>query len=714
MIVLPLLAAVTALVTLGAVGIPVVVALGTRGVGIAVALCVAGAASTSATLLFNVALVFAATDRIEGRTPTVRGTLARAWGRRAPRSSSGRCSRSVAGTLFRALEQRLGGLGHLVGFAGALAWSVATFMVLPVLAFEDLGPLQVLRRSSSLLTERFGTVTRAARCDSGCCSPVARRGVRGDRDRRAPRARVDGHGRRARRDRRVRRPRRVHVRLRCGRLHAHHPLPLLDGPGRTRTSGSTSPPRSGRRGCASGLRGSGAPRSPPVGWLRWSSPPVGSAGCAAPPCAEHRRRDPIVGRRPHRPAVRREGIDAPRPLPRCPACPAHAGVAAREVRELRDLGVSAVLLFGVPERKDPVGSAASDPDGIVQVALRDLRDEFGDDVVLIADLCLDEYTDHGHCGIARPPTARSTTTPPSSATPRIAVVAGRRRRRRRRAQRDDGRPGRRHPRGARRARAHATPGSWRLRSQVRLGALRPVPRRGRRRDRRGGDRRGYQQDPANAREALEEIRADIDEGADIVMVKPALTYLDIVSRARAEVDIPLAAYHVSGEYAMVHAAAANGWIDGDAVALEQISAIKRAGADLVLTYFARSLAEELSEADRVTNDDLFERASASSPVGSTRRCAPFTLLAARHTLSPEARARMCTTPTATGWSISCRATARHRRPRPPGGGRGGRQGRGRRHVLRRADASARSCSPRPSRAHAAREGATGVAARKRP
>jgi porphobilinogen synthase len=109
----------------------------------------------------------------------------------------------------------------------------------------------------------------------------------------------------------------------------------------------------------------------------------------------------------------------------------------------------------------------------------------------------------------------------------------------------------------------------------------------------GGDRKAYQQDWANAREALEEIREDISEGADMVMVKPALTYLDVLTRARAEVDVPLAAYHVSGEYAMVHAAAERGWIDGDAVALEQITAIKRAGADFVLTYFARSLAERL-------------------------------------------------------------------------------------------------------------------------
>jgi hypothetical protein len=160
LIVLPLLAAVTALVTLAAVGLPIVAALGASRVGIAVALLAAGVVSASATLLFNVALVFAATERIEGRTPTVCGSLAMAWGRRATILRWALLA-AVVGTLARTLERRFGVFGRLLGFAGAFAWAVATFLVLPVLAFEDLGPRQALRRSSSLLEERFGTVTRS-------------------------------------------------------------------------------------------------------------------------------------------------------------------------------------------------------------------------------------------------------------------------------------------------------------------------------------------------------------------------------------------------------------------------------------------------------------------------------------------------------------------------------------------------------------------------
>lgn len=160
LIVLPLLGAVTALVTLAAVGLPIVAGLGTNRVGIAVGLLAAGVVSTSATLFFNVALVFAATDRIEGRTPTVGGSLAKAWGRRATILKWALLS-VVVGTLVRAFERRLGVVGRLLGFAGAFAWAVATFLVLPVLAFEDLGPIEVLRRSSTLLKGRFGTVTRS-------------------------------------------------------------------------------------------------------------------------------------------------------------------------------------------------------------------------------------------------------------------------------------------------------------------------------------------------------------------------------------------------------------------------------------------------------------------------------------------------------------------------------------------------------------------------
>jgi porphobilinogen synthase len=238
-----------------------------------------------------------------------------------------------------------------------------------------------------------------------------------------------------------------------------------------------------------------------------------------------------------------------------------------------------------------VGSGASDPDGIVQLALRDLRDDVGDDLVLIADLCLDEYTDHGHCGLLTPSgevdndasldryaevaiaqaTAGADIVAPSGMMDGQVMAI-------RDALDDEG-----HDSTAILAYAakyaSALYGPFRDAVDVHIVG--------------GGDRRGYQQDPANAREALEEIRADIAEGADLVMVKPALAYLDVIVRARAEVDVPLAAYHVSGEYAMIKAAAERGWIDGAAVGFEQLTAIKRAGADLILTYLAREAAEAL-------------------------------------------------------------------------------------------------------------------------
>ncbi|CAN5170347.1 porphobilinogen synthase [soil metagenome] len=288
----------------------------------------------------------------------------------------------------------------------------------------------------------------------------------------------------------------------------------------------------------------------------------------------------------------REGIDEPRPITSMPGVSQHSLLSLRqEVQTLLEVGVSAVVLFGVPETKDPQGSGASDPGGIVQVALRELRDQFGDDVVLLADLCLDEYTDHGHCGLLTP----DGTVDNDATIDRYAEVAV----------------------------AHAAAGvdivapSGMMDGQV--AAIRDAL------DEEGfaevailayaakyasghygpfrdavdveiagdGDRAGYQQDFRNAREALEEVRLDVAEGADLLMVKPALAYLDIVARVRVEHDLPLAAYQVSGEYAMVRAAAANGWIDGDLVALEQLTAIKRAGADLILTYFAKDVAAVL-------------------------------------------------------------------------------------------------------------------------
>jgi len=264
-----------------------------------------------------------------------------------------------------------------------------------------------------------------------------------------------------------------------------------------------------------------------------------------------------------------------------------------EVRALADLGVPAVILFGVPERRDAEGSGAWNPDGIVQVALRDLRDEVGDELVLMADLCLDEYTDHGHCGVltdsgevdndltielygqagvAQAEAGADIVAPSGMMDGQVMAI--------REALDDDG-----HEAVSILAYsakyASALYGPFRDAVDVTIVG--------------GGDRKGYQQSPANAREALEEIRLDLLEGADMVMVKPALAYLDIIARARAEVDVPIAAYHVSGEYSMIKAAAANGWIDGTAVAIEHLTAIRRAGADLILTYLARDAAEFLDE-----------------------------------------------------------------------------------------------------------------------
>jgi len=286
----------------------------------------------------------------------------------------------------------------------------------------------------------------------------------------------------------------------------------------------------------------------------------------------------------------REGIDAPQPIVSLPGVVQHTRESLRkEVRELGELGVKAVILFGVPAHKDDIGSAAWDPNGIVQVALKDLREEMGDRVVLMADCCLDEYTTHGHCGVVRPDGEVD-----NDATVELYAKAAV-------AQADAG--------------AHVVAPSGMMDGQV--GAIRSAldatghqevavmaysakyasALYGPFRDAvdvriaGGGDRKGYQQDWRNAREALTEVAADIAQGADIVMVKPAVTYLDVIAAVRASCTVPVAAYHVSGEYSMIKAAAANGWIDGDAVAVEQLTAVKRAGADLILTYFARDLAE---------------------------------------------------------------------------------------------------------------------------
>jgi porphobilinogen synthase len=288
----------------------------------------------------------------------------------------------------------------------------------------------------------------------------------------------------------------------------------------------------------------------------------------------------------------REGADAPREISSLPGVMQHTRESLRkEVHELADMGVPAVILFGLPLAKDAEGSQAWDPDGIVQVALSDLRADMGDDVVLMADLCLDEYTDHGHCGVldaegrvdndatidlyaqvavAQAEAGADVVAPSGMMDGQVAAI--------RDALDDEGFA--QVPILAYGAKyASALYGPFREAVDVTIAG--------------GGDRKAYQQDPRNAREALEEIRADLAEGADMVMVKPALAYLDVLATVRAEVDVPLAAYQVSGEYAMVKAAAERGWLDGPAVMLEHLTAIRRAGADMILTYAVRDVIDRL-------------------------------------------------------------------------------------------------------------------------
>ena len=288
----------------------------------------------------------------------------------------------------------------------------------------------------------------------------------------------------------------------------------------------------------------------------------------------------------------REDIDEPQPISSLPGIMQHTQDSLRaEVKELAGLGVPGIVLFGLPARKDPTGSEAWNPDGVVQVALKNLRDDHGDSVVAIADLCVDEYTDHGHYGVLTPTggvdndatlelyqkvalaqaeAGADMVAPSGMMDGQVAAIR----------QALDANGHTLLPILAYSAKfASAEYGPFRDAVDVTITG--------------GGNRKGYQQDPANGREAMEEIRLDIAEGADIVMVKPALAYLDVITQARTQFDVPLAAYHVSGEYAMLKAAAQNGWIDGPSTALEHLTSIKRAGADMILTYLAHEVAETL-------------------------------------------------------------------------------------------------------------------------
>jgi porphobilinogen synthase len=286
----------------------------------------------------------------------------------------------------------------------------------------------------------------------------------------------------------------------------------------------------------------------------------------------------------------REGISSVQPITSLPGVVQHTLDSLRsEVVQLAELGVPAVILFGIPSVKDEVGSGAFDPAGIVQVALRELQKEVGNDMVLMSDLCVDEYTSHGHCGVlnkhgdvdndatldiyCRAALAQAT------AGAHVVAPSGMM----------DGQVGA--IRAALDGAGFSDVAIMAYSAKYASGLYGPFRDAVDVQIQGGGNRKSYQQDWRNAREALREVHADIEQGADIVMVKPALSYLDVISAVRAQVDVPVAAYHVSGEYAMIKAASANGWIDHDTVALEQLTAVKRAGADIILTYFARWFAE---------------------------------------------------------------------------------------------------------------------------
>jgi len=288
----------------------------------------------------------------------------------------------------------------------------------------------------------------------------------------------------------------------------------------------------------------------------------------------------------------KEGITEPQPVSSMPGVVQHTRDSVRKAAaDAVHAGVGGLILFGIPAVKDGRGSAADDAAGIVQLALGDLAADLGTDTVLMADLCLDEYTDHGHCGIL-PPDGEVDN---DATLERYAAIAV--------AQAQAG--------------AHVVAPSGMMDGQV--GAIRTAL------DAAGfpstaicaysakfasafygpfreaaecapqfGDRAAYQEDPRSADEAVRETLLDLDEGADIVMVKPALAYLDVISRVAAAVPVPGAAYQVSGEYAMVEAAAANGWLDRDRIIMETLTAIRRAGASIILTYWAAEAARRLA------------------------------------------------------------------------------------------------------------------------
>lgn len=287
----------------------------------------------------------------------------------------------------------------------------------------------------------------------------------------------------------------------------------------------------------------------------------------------------------------KEGLTEPRGVASLPGVLQHSRDSLRKAAvEAVQAGVGGIMLFGVPETRDETGSGGIDPAGILNVAIRDVISEVGDATVVMSDLCLDEFTSHGHCGLLTPDGGEVDNDATLAAYAEMAV-----------AQADAG--------------VHVVGPSGMMDGQV--GVVRRAldaaghqdvsvlayavkyasaffgPFRDAVESALEGDRRAYQQDPANLRESLREVELDVAEGADMVMVKPALPYLDVVSAVRAAVDVPVAAYQVSGEYAMVEAAAANGWLDRERTMLETLTSIRRAGAQIILTYWAVEAAQLL-------------------------------------------------------------------------------------------------------------------------
>ncbi|MEA2517649.1 MAG: porphobilinogen synthase [Actinomycetota bacterium] len=287
----------------------------------------------------------------------------------------------------------------------------------------------------------------------------------------------------------------------------------------------------------------------------------------------------------------KEGLTEPHPISSMPGHHQHTIESLlKEARELAARDIAGVVLFGIPERKDATGSEAYNDDGITQQALKALKDELGDDFVVIADLCLCEYTDHGHCGVLEGEEVAND--PTIEIYGRIAVSHAR-------AGADIVAPS-----GMMDGQVAAIRAALDAEGSVDTAVLAYAAkyasafygpfREAAEGAPRFGDRRAYQQDPANVAEALREVELDIAEGADAVMVKPALGYLDVIAAVKDRFEYPLAAYNVSGEYSMLMAAAANGWIDERQATLETLTSIRRAGADLVITYHSKKAAEWLS------------------------------------------------------------------------------------------------------------------------